>query len=149
MARKNELYHEYITDMSPDDVPGSVRRLLHDARQHRVPMGVASSSRNAVPVLQRLGLIDQFDTIGDATMPTRRKPEPDIFVWVAGTLRLSPLRCIVFEDAPAGVTGALAGLFTVVAVGDAVADSRAHHHVATLADVTWQQVERWVAGLDG
>ena len=39
------------------------------------------------------------------------KPAPDVFLWVAGRLNVSPAQTVVFEDAPAGIEAALRGGF--------------------------------------
>jgi sugar-phosphatase len=49
------------------------------------------------------------------------KPFPDPYLIAAQRLRLSPARCAVFEDAPAGVAAARnAGVVIVIGVGAAV-----------------------------
>jgi mannitol-1-/sugar-/sorbitol-6-phosphatase len=49
------------------------------------------------------------------------KPFPDPYLTAAQRLQLSPTRCAVFEDAPAGVAAArTAGVITVIGVGAAV-----------------------------
>jgi len=51
------------------------------------------------------------------------KPFPDPYLSAAKRLHLSPARCAVFEDAPAGVQAArAAGVVTVIGVGPAAAD---------------------------
>lgn len=52
------------------------------------------------------------------------KPFPDPYLLAARRLHLSPARCAVFEDAPAGVHAArAAGVVTIVGVGAAAAES--------------------------
>ena len=48
------------------------------------------------------------------------KPFPDPYLVAAQRLQLSPARCAVFEDAPAGVEAARsAGVITIIGVGAA------------------------------
>lgn len=91
--------------------------LLERAHLRGLLIGVASSSVNAVPLLKHIGLYHQFDAIADGSTVPRSKPAPDIFVWVAGALRVRPDECIVFEDAAAGIMAARAGGMYVVGVG--------------------------------
>ncbi len=118
LARKQELFLEALGDFGPQDALPGVRELLSEAREQGVPLGLASSSRNVGLILERLGLLGAFDAVADGTSVVRSKPAPDIFVWTAGRLNLSPARCVVFEDAAAGVEAALAGGFQVVGLGD-------------------------------
>jgi HAD superfamily hydrolase (TIGR01509 family) len=44
----------------------------------------------------------------------RGKPAPDLFLFAAGQMNVSPARCVVIEDSLPGVTGALAAGMTVL-----------------------------------
>jgi HAD superfamily hydrolase (TIGR01509 family) len=46
--------------------------------------------------------------IFSATQVARGKPAPDLFLFAAEAMRVSPARCIVIEDSVPGVTGAVA-----------------------------------------
>ncbi|HLV35651.1 MAG TPA: HAD-IA family hydrolase, partial [Spirillospora sp.] len=61
----------------------------------------------------------RFDAVGDGYSVVNTKPAPDLFVWVAGALRVSPAQAVVFEDAKAGIDAALAGGFWTVGIGSA------------------------------
>jgi HAD superfamily hydrolase (TIGR01509 family) len=52
--------------------------------------------------------------IFSATQVERGKPAPDLFLFAAGQMRVSPERCVVIEDSIPGVTGALAAGMTVL-----------------------------------
>ncbi len=47
---------------------------------------------------------------------TKRKPDPEIFLLAAGRIGVEPTRCVVIEDAPAGVQAAKAAGCRCVAV---------------------------------
>jgi beta-phosphoglucomutase len=118
MTAKVAHYDAFIAQMSPAQILPGVESLLDQADAHGLSLAVASSSYNAYPVLEKLGLTGRFDAIADGPTVSRAKPFPDIFIWAAGALRVRPSDCIVFEDAEAGVTaGHDAGMF-VVGVGD-------------------------------
>jgi len=69
------------------------------------------------------------------------KPNPDIFLLAAAELRIAPARCVVVEDAPAGIEAAKAARMTGLGVarfGDAASlrAAGADLVVTSLDDVT-------------
>ena len=83
------------------------------------------------------------------------KPAPDPYLRAAALLGVDPGRCLVLEDAPAGVTAARVAGATVLGVlstHDAAALAEAHHLVAALDAVDIEPdaesgdlIVRWVA----
>jgi HAD superfamily hydrolase (TIGR01509 family) len=62
------------------------------------------------------GLLPRFgDRIFSATMVSRGKPAPDLFLHAAGEMGAEPSDCLVVEDSPAGIEAARAGGMGVVA----------------------------------
>lgn len=117
--RKNSYFLELMHTLRPGDALPGVERIIEQAHEAGLKLGVGSSSRNALPVLELLGLHDRFDIIGDGYIVERSKPAPDIFLWVAGALRLAPRQLLVLEDSPAGVMAAQTGGFYVIGLGSA------------------------------
>ncbi len=75
----------------------------------RVPVCVASSSfpQKLRMGLEVVGLYDRFTpNIISGTLVARGKPEPDVFIFAAGWMHVSPRNCLVIEDSVAGVTSA-------------------------------------------
>ena len=66
----------------------------------------------------------------------RPKPAPDLFARAAARLRIKPGRCVVIEDAAAGVAAALAADMRSIGVGDAD-----RLHAATLVLPTLDEIE--------
>lgn len=145
MEQKNRYFLEAITGLGPHDLEPGVAELLDRASREGVPLGLASSSRNARLVAQRLGIHGRFDAFADGCSGLRPKPAPDLFVWVAGQLGLPPGSCVVVEDAEAGVEAALAGGFRVVGLGPAERVGDAHLVLPDLAGATLELL----LGLDG
>jgi beta-phosphoglucomutase len=133
MTRKNGYYRDYLPRLTPADrLPGAAE-FLNQAHAAGILLGLGSASRNARDVLERLGIAEIFDAIGDGNSVVNTKPAPDLFLWVAGRLNVSPLQAVVFEDAEAGIDAALAGGFWTVGIGTANVQ-RAHIVVPGLGD---------------
>lgn len=141
MVRKNNYYLAMLDRLSSDSLLPGVYRLLTEARDSGIHTAVASASRNAHLVLDRLGILHLFDAVGDGHSVVNPKPAPDLFLWTAGRVNANPRQSVVFEDARAGIEAALAGGFWTVGIGSAVTE-RAHIHVHDLSDVTVTSVIR-------
>lgn len=112
--QKNEYYKELIETLTEKDVLPGIRALLSEARAAGLKLAVASVSKNAPRVLERIGLTDYFDTVSDAAKIKRSKPDPAIFMTCAEQLQVDPRCCIGLEDSQAGIEGILdAGMFAV------------------------------------
>ena len=94
---------------------------LDALRQKGIFMAAATASQPEfyVPALQRLGLTPYFSSVTEVAEVSRGKGFPDIYLRAAGKLGISPDRCVVFEDIPAGIRGARDGGFYTVGVYDA------------------------------
>jgi len=69
---------------------------------------IASSAprRNVDVMLQALGLEDHFDAVTSAEDVTAGKPDPQVFLAAASRLNVEASRCVVVEDAAAGIEAA-------------------------------------------
>jgi beta-phosphoglucomutase len=117
LADKNADYVRALDGLGPDDVLPGAHRVLEDARSRGWRLAVASSSRNARTVLDRLGLTSAFEALVDGTAGLPAKPAPDLFLQAAEELGLAPAGCVVIEDAASGVAAAIAAGMRVVGVG--------------------------------
>jgi nigerose phosphorylase len=115
---KNRWYLDYIQEITPEELlPGVVSFLTH-LRNHGVKTSLASASKNAPFILDRLGIFSLFDAIVDGNAVEKAKPDPEVFLLAAQKLDIAPEKSVVFEDAVAGVeAGKRAGMF-VVGIGD-------------------------------
>ena len=112
--RKNEYYKELVETLTEDDILPGIYQLLKDARAEGLKTAIASVSRNAPRVLEKIGLSEYFDTIADAAKVKRSKPDPEIFLTCAEQLGIDPVDCIGLEDSQAGIEGILsAGMYAV------------------------------------
>jgi beta-phosphoglucomutase len=138
MDAKNARYLDLVAAMAPADVLPGVIGFLDSASEAGILLGVGSSSKNAVSILERIGLVDRFATVMDGNRITLSKPDPQVFLFGAAALNTPPSECIVFEDAPAGIAAARAGGFTAVGIGPDGSLPTAHLTVPGFAGLSWQ-----------
>jgi HAD superfamily hydrolase (TIGR01509 family) len=112
--RKNNYYVESLNAVTPDDLLPGARELVEECKRRGLRVAIGSSSRNAQLVLQQLQITDMFDDVTDGYDAERSKPAPDLFLHAAEQVDVPPARCIVLEDAAAGVDAAnSAGMLSV------------------------------------
>jgi beta-phosphoglucomutase len=135
-TRKNGYYRELLTTLTAADLLPGVKNVLDDLRLQSVKMAIGSSSRNTPIILKNIGLDDWFDAVSDGNNIERSKPFPDVFQIAADRLGVDYDKCLVVEDAEAGVTAALAAGMKALAVGFAAGDERAHLSAQDLSQLT-------------
>ncbi len=118
LERKNQDYLGYIADMNEDEILPDVPRVLSYLKQNEQPIALGSASKNARVILEEVGLLNVFDAIVDGTNVTKAKPNPEVFLIAAEKLRVAPEKCIVFEDALAGIQAANNAGMTSVGIGN-------------------------------
>ena len=139
-ARKNRYYRSHISSLSHEALlPGAHTGLLW-LHQHRVPVALGSASKNARAILSATGIEPLFDVIVDGNSVRKAKPDPAVFLQAVEELGVPAAQCVVFEDAIAGVAGAIAAGCSVVGVGDPAVLTEAGHVVGSLADVSWAEL---------
>lgn len=103
MQQKNSHYLRLIDNMTPADLFAGTKQLFAELKQNHIKIGLASASKNATFVVQRLGIAAQFDYIADANDVANSKPDPEVFLLAAKGLGVTPEHCIGVEDAVAGI----------------------------------------------
>jgi trehalose-phosphatase len=92
--------------------------LIRKLAETGVATAVYSSSRNCEKVLKAAGLGDLFrirvDGVAAEALNLPGKPDPAVLWETAGRLRVAPERCVVVEDAQAGVAAGQNGGFGLV-----------------------------------
>ena len=98
-----------------------VRRI--EEHQGKLPFAIVSGSpRHSIETtLQHLGLRDRFALLVGAEDYTHGKPHPEPFLTAAERIGVAPEKCLVFEDAEAGITSAQAAGMQWVRVARPVA----------------------------
>jgi beta-phosphoglucomutase len=112
---KESLYRDFARAEGLVALPGAVewvRRL----RGGGWLQAIASSAprANVEVMLEAIGLAHLMDAVVAAEDVTRGKPDPQVFLRAAERLDVPPERCVVVEDAAAGVeAGRRAGMKTI------------------------------------
>jgi beta-phosphoglucomutase len=123
--RKNGLYLDDIRRMGPDEILPGAEAFLKRCRSAQLKTALATASRNSALILERLKIGPLFDVIVDGNRVARTKPDPEVFVACARELGVPQDRCVVFEDAAAGIEAAIAAGMFAVGIGKPEVLSRA------------------------
>lgn len=117
-TEKNEIYRSSLESLSADDILTGVESLLHSLKQKNIRLAIGSSSKNAVPILQHIGLEKHFDVIVTGNDIRQSKPDPEVFLLAAERMQLASEACVVIEDAQAGIDAARAAGMKAVGVDE-------------------------------
>lgn len=134
--KKNTLYRKLLHNMTPDDVTEEVRKTLTELKSRGYLLAVGSSSKNAPFIIQQIEIGSYFDAVADGNDITKSKPDPEVFLVAAEKLDVEPEKCVVVEDADAGIRAAKAGNMTAYALGgDAVNSEGRDVTLSSFADL--------------
>ncbi len=142
---KEARYRELVLAGGIEPLPG-VRRWLDRLQARGWRQAVASSAprANIVALLEALGIEDYFAAFAADEDVRHGKPNPEVFLVAASRLGIPPGRCVVVEDAAAGVeAGRLAGMRTI-GVGAAHTRLPADLTVASLEDLPDDAFDRLI-----
>ena len=119
-AQKNTEYVELLEELTPADILPGLLSVLDQAEALGMKSSIASASKNAPHILEKLGIKERFAHIVDPNTLVKGKPDPEIFVRAAEAIGIKPEEAIGFEDAQAGIEGIKgANMFAVgVSVGE-------------------------------
>lgn len=105
-ARKETRYRERFA-CCREPLPGLLA-FLEQAHALNLPMAVATAAppENVTFILDEMDLRRHFRAVVGAEDVRNGKPDPEIFLKAAAALGVRPERCLVFEDALAGIEAA-------------------------------------------
>jgi beta-phosphoglucomutase len=115
--RKESRYRDAVVVHGVALLPGA-RRLVEELHRADFTQGIGSSAprANLDLILRLTGIAPFFTAVIGSEDTQRGKPDPQVFLLAAERLGVAPSRCVVFEDAVAGVQAARAGGMKCVAV---------------------------------
>ena len=131
--KKNGLYRQSLQTMTPKDLSDEVRDTLNALRARGLKLAIGSSSKNTPLILERIGLAGFFDAVSDGNNIQRSKPDPQVFTMAAEMLGLQPGKCLVVEDALAGLQAAAAGGFDSAGLGPAAESGKATYSLKSFS----------------
>lgn len=133
---KNRMYLENVATLGREIRSAGALEVVARGRHEGFKLAVASASRNATTLLALADFTDKFDKVSDGAFSGPPKPAPDQLRSLATVLQVDPRRCVVLEDAPAGIHAAIeAGMHSIL-IGHTLI--RGHSHVRSLADLSAQ-----------
>ena len=145
--RKEAIYRDLLAQEAIA-LPGAKELLaaLH-AAGYRQALGSSAPITNIETIIRLLGIGPALDGFVSGEHVAHGKPAPDIFLAGAALLGVAPARCVVFEDAPAGVAAARAGGMRCIAVrragqADAPGLEAADRIVDSLRELTVSDIDQ-------
>jgi sugar-phosphatase len=144
VARVERLEVDDVADGGVELLPGT-RDLLDALPADRWAVVTSATHRLAAARLDAVGIRPK--TLVTADEVTRGKPHPEPYLLAARHLGVDPARCVVFEDAPAGLAAGRAAGMTTVALATT---HRAEELDADLvvADLSALSVQVTAAGIE-
>src|SRR6267154_2576479 len=115
---KEELYRRRVRRSGISPLPG-VANWLHRLHREGWLQAIASAAprANINAVLEALSATHIFQAIVSAEDVHRGKPDPEVYLTAAARVGAPPERCIVVEDAVAGIEGARRAGMRSIGVG--------------------------------
>jgi beta-phosphoglucomutase len=114
LEEKNTDYLAFITNMQANEILEGVVPVLDWLTANNQLIALGSASKNARPILEKVGILHYFDAIVDGNDVTNAKPDPEVFNNAAHQLGKTAEDSIVFEDSVAGIQAAnLAGMVSI------------------------------------
>lgn len=115
---KNNIYRDMLSKMSESDIDTETKNMLITLKK-KYMLAVASSSKNALYILQKLKIDILFNVIVQGSDINYSKPHPEVFMLASEKMKLKSKECLVVEDSKSGVIAALAGGVDCAGLGDA------------------------------
>ncbi len=141
MEIKNKWYLEYVNEIKSSDMLPGTQRFLSELKVAHIKLGLGSSSKNSMLILDKLGLRDLFDSIVDGNKIHFSKPHPEVFLKAAQELNVHPSEAVVFEDAVSGVDAAKAGGFYCVGIGRKEVLANADFVIGSLNEINLEKLK--------
>lgn len=138
---KNNWYVDYISSMTVNDIlPGCVS-FISELRKEGISIAIGSASKNTPIILKRIGMEKTFEAVADGNNVSNAKPNPEIFLKAAFLTGVEPEKCVVFEDAIAGVQAALNAGMMCIGVGSEKVLTKAHFVISGFNEMSLEKLK--------
>ncbi|OJG72056.1 beta-phosphoglucomutase [Enterococcus quebecensis] len=137
--KKNDEYVTLLADLSEKDLLPGVHDFLVQAKERNIPCSIASASKNAPMILEKLGVLAYFGHIVDPETLKKGKPDPEIFIKAAESINVEPKDAVGFEDAQAGIDGIKAAGMYAVGISSTETLQGADLQVASMTELNVDQ----------
>ncbi len=117
---KNEWYLEMLEDLDESEILEGILDIIRKLKKSGVKLVIASASKNAPYILEKIGLSDYFDAIANPFDVKHNKPAPDIFLRAAELVKLDYNDCIGIEDSQAGIDALKAAKIRSIGIGQSL-----------------------------
>jgi beta-phosphoglucomutase len=138
---KNNWYVEYISRMKPNEILPGCLDFIRELKEAGVKIAIGSASKNTPMILERVGIRELFDAVSDGNIVSKAKPDPEVFLKAAEMLGIKPSKCIVFEDAIAGVQASINAGMICIGIGSPDILQEAHYVVSGLDELNLEKLE--------
>lgn len=118
LTMKNNYYLQLIKELKPSNSLEGIPKLFQQLKANQIKIVIASASKNAPFILDKLELSKYIDGIANPAHVKAGKPAPDIFLEAAKLAQVDINLCIAIEDAVAGVEAIKAAGMIAVAIGN-------------------------------
>lgn len=144
---KEAMYRELARHEGLVPLPGA-EPWVTKLRRRGWSQAIASSAprANVEVMLSAIGIAESIDAVVSAEDVSRGKPDPDVFLAAAARLGVLPARCVVVEDAAAGVEAARRGGLRSIGV-NATVTLGADVYVRSLEDLDDDVFDRLITSV--
>ncbi|MFP4029086.1 MAG: beta-phosphoglucomutase [Candidatus Brocadiia bacterium] len=137
--RKNGYYRAMIQDITSEDMLPGAAGTLDGLDRRNIKIAVASGSKNAPFIVERIDISDKIQALVSGLDITRSKPDPQVFLMAAERLSIAPEKCVVVEDARTGVEAARNAGMRVLGIASEPFE-KADRTVESLAKISVEQL---------
>jgi len=146
LIKKNEEYLSYVNNMTSEEILPGISDVLNFLIDNKIKFALGSASKNAPLILEKVGLLTKFTAIVDGNDVSKAKPDPEVFLIGAKKLNMDPKKCVVMEDAIAGIQAANAANMISIGIGDSKVLKEANYVFEDTSKITIDFLENLIKG---
>lgn len=120
LKRTSELFHEIEETEGVPLLPFAKECLEKLHGKYRIALASSTRKESVIRLLDRVGVLNYFETITTGDMVEHSKPNPEIYLKACASLNLNPDECIAIEDSPNGIKSGFSAGMKVIMVPDKI-----------------------------